>query len=223
MDSLGASVRYALYYTPADGSALARFGSAVLDGALPGIDPAERDALSAYTAGPRVYGFHATLKAPMRLAPGADETALIRACSQLVAHRGPIAVGPLTVARLGAFLALVTAAPPPELGLFAAECVAALDPLRAPLSEPERQRRRPERLDPRRRALLDRWGYPDVFEAFRFHMTLMGPLPPEPQTRWEARLSEAFPPTDLVVDALTLLRQDEQGAFRAILRLPFTD
>lgn len=221
-DALDEPVRYALYFTPLAGSALADFGATVLDGTLPGLERGEVTALAALTAGPRIYGFHATLKAPMRLAPGAAEADLMRACAELAEHRAPLRAGPLEVARLGAFLALVPVAPPPALDLFAAECVAALDAFRAPLSEAERRKRRPERLDPRRRALLERWGYPDVFEAFRFHMTLMGPLAPDAQAAWHARLSEAFGAgMELVIDALTLLRQDGGRPFRTIARLPF--
>ena len=221
-DPLDEPVRYALYFTPNAGSLLADFGTAVLEGTLPGLERGEVEELAALTAGPRIYGFHATLKAPMRLAPSATEADLLQACSELAEHREPLRAGPLEVARLGAFLALVPVAPPPALDLLAAECVAALDAFRAPLSEAERLKRRPERLDPRRRALLERWGYPDVFEAFRFHMTLLGPLAPEEQEHWHAHLSEAFAGSDLVIDAVTLLRQDGDGPFREIVRIPFT-
>ena len=36
----------------------------------------------------------------------------------------------------------------------------------------ELARRNPDRLPPKQRVLLSRWGYPHVMEAFRFHMTL---------------------------------------------------
>ncbi|WP_289014514.1 DUF1045 domain-containing protein [uncultured Methylobacterium sp.] len=222
MTETDAPIRYALYFTPPAGSDLARFGDSVLGGTLPGLAPDEAAALAALSAGPRIYGFHATLKAPMRLAPGGTEADLAASCRLLAAHRAPLRAGPLRVARLGAYLALVPEAAPPALALLAAECVAALDPFRAPLSEAERSKRRPARLDPRRRALLERWGYPDVFEAFRFHMTLLGPLTPEAQESWHGRLSRAFAGSDLVIDALTLLRQAGRGPFREILRVPFS-
>ena len=113
-------------------------------------------------------------------------------------------------------------APPPELGLLAAECVAALDPLRAPLSEAERARRRPERLDPRGRALLERWGYPHVFEAFRFHMTLTGRLAPEDREAFLPLLAEAAADLpDLAIDAVSLVIQEDAGPFRLLRRIPF--
>ncbi|MGU3465445.1 DUF1045 domain-containing protein [Methylobacterium sp. C33D] len=222
------SRRYALYCLPAPGSRLEAFGRAVLghDNAsgLPVPHPEGLSDLAAVTAGARVYGFHATLKAPLRLAPGAGEADLVAAASALADAHPPVAVGPLRVAALGPFLALVPEAAPPELGLLAAECVAALDPFRAPLTEAERAKRRPERLDPRGRALLDRWGYPYVFEAFRFHMTLTDALPEAERDPWHRRLSEAYAaagPEPLRIDAVSLLTQDGSGPFRLLARLPF--
>ena len=220
MDQLA---RYALYFTPAPGSALAALGDAILGaGPAPGPDVL-RAILAAHTAAPRVYGFHATLKAPMRLAPGVAEADLLAAAEALAGHRSPLPVGPLRVTALGDFLALVPEAPPPALGLLAAECVAALDPLRAALTEAERARRRPERLDPRGRALLERWGYPHVFEAFRFHMTLTGRLDPADRSTALPLLAEAAAALpDLVIDAVSVVVQDGGAPFRLLRRLPFS-
>ncbi|WP_342107436.1 DUF1045 domain-containing protein [Methylobacterium sp. SI9] len=220
--------RYALYWLPNPGSRLEAFGRSVL-----GYDPVSGEAvahpaglgdLAAVNTGARVYGFHATLKAPLRLAPGATEADLVVAARGVAVAHPPVAVGPLRVAALGRFLALVPESPPPELGLLAAECVAVLDALRAPLTEAERAKRRPERLDPRGRALLDRWGYPHVFEAFRFHMTLTDALPEPDRDGWHRRLAEAYAasgPEPVMIDAICLLTQDGSGPFRLLARLPF--
>ena len=219
---MDAPTRYALYVTPEPGSALAAFGDAILrDTPPPGWDAAARAALAVVTAAPRVYGFHATLKAPMRLAAGRSEDDLLAACAGLAQARAPLPIGPLAIVLLGDFVALVPTAPPPELGLFAAECVAALDPFRASLTPIERARRRPEDLDPRRRALLDRWGYPHVFEAFRFHMTLTGRLADDAREAWRARLAASCPPLSLTIDAITLMRQNGAAPFRIVRRIPF--
>lgn len=214
-------IRYALYFTPPAGSALAVFGDAVLgDGRLFESD-ARNAALAAVTAEPRLYGFHATLKAPMRLADGASEADLLATTEALAAHRGAVPIGRLRVTAIGGFIALTPEAPAPALDLFAAECVAGLDPLRAPLSEAERAKRSPEKLPARERALLDRWGYPYVFEAFRFHMTLTGSLAPDVQAAWLADLTRAYDPTPvLALDAVTLLRQDGTAPFRILRRIP---
>ena len=72
--------RYAIYYVPAPDSDLDRFGAQLLgydafsgeDLPLPdGILPAAPD-WHDLTSDPRKYGFHATLKAPMSLAPRQD-------------------------------------------------------------------------------------------------------------------------------------------------------
>jgi len=220
------TTRYALYFTPTPGSDLARFGNAVLGydnhtGAeLPRPDGMAD--LAGVTGSPRLYGFHATLKAPMRLAPGIAEADLLAAAGTLAADHPPVPVGPLQVATLGAFTALIPQAAPPELGLFAAECVAAFEPFRARLTESETARRKPERLSPRGRALLAAWGYPHVFEEFRFHMTLTDALPEAARAPWRERLAEAYGEgVPLTLDALSVLRQDGTGPFRVVRRIPF--
>lgn len=217
--------RYAIYALPEPGSALEAFGRAVLgyDNVSGEVVPQE-PGLAEVTAGARVYGFHGTLKAPMRLAPGIREDDLLDEAARLAAMHPPVEVGALDVAALGPFLALVPAAPPPALGLLAAECVATFEPLRAPLTEAERAKRKPERLSPRARALLDRWGYPHVFEEFRFHMTLTDALPPEAQAEWQARLTETYRDSGaepLTIRSIDILRQAGTAPFRLLARIPF--
>jgi hypothetical protein len=55
-------------------------------------------------------------------------------------------------------------------------CVRAFDPFRAPLSAADLERRRKAPLSPEQDARLVEWGYPYVFEDFRFHMTLTGAI-----------------------------------------------
>lgn len=222
--------RYALYALAEPGSALEAFGRTVLgydNGTGEAVPhPADLQDLAEVTDGARIYGFHATLKAPMRLAPGVSEADLLAEASRLASDHPPVAVGALTVAALGRFLALVPVAPPPALGLLAAECVAALDPLRAPLNPAEIAKRRPERLTPRGRALLDRWGYPHVFEEFRFHMTLTDALPDKAVEGWRARLAEAYARSgagSLTIGSVAILRQDGGAPFRLVERIPFGD
>jgi hypothetical protein len=64
--------------------------------------------------------------------------------------------------------------------------------------------------------LLERYGYPQVLERFRFHMTLSGPLPrtaAEPilalARDWAGRLQQA---EALVLDRLSLFVEPSQGA-----------
>ncbi|RKK05324.1 DUF1045 domain-containing protein [Pseudoroseomonas wenyumeiae] len=131
---------------------------------LPGLDIGE------ITADPRNYGFHATLKPPFRLATS-YEAARAEAAA-LAARTAPFQLPPLTVMDLGGFLALRESEPCPALQAFADSCVAALDAHRAPPTEAELARRRPERLSESQRAMLSRWGYPYVFAEWQFHLTL---------------------------------------------------
>ena len=69
------TARYAIYYAPAPGSGLDRFGAQLLGyDAFSGEDLAFADGILQatpdwhdLTGDPRKYGFHATLKAPMSL------------------------------------------------------------------------------------------------------------------------------------------------------------
>jgi hypothetical protein len=85
--------RYAIYYAPASGSDLDRFGAQLLgydafagdDLPFPeGVTQAAPD-WHELTADPRKYGFHATLKAPFSLAPDKTEAGLFAACSNFSA------------------------------------------------------------------------------------------------------------------------------------------
>jgi hypothetical protein len=62
-------------------------------------------------------------------------------------------------------------------------------------------------MSPRQRDNLARWGYPYVFEDFRFHMTLTGPLAERRRAEVRRVLEDRFRPlvdTPVVVDALAL-------------------
>ncbi|HEV2560210.1 MAG TPA: DUF1045 domain-containing protein [Microvirga sp.] len=226
------AARYCLYFTPPQGSALDRFGSgvigydaysgeAVAPVPLPGANPALRDAVM---QDPRRYGFHATLKAPFRLREELTRDRLLEEVSAYAARTPPVAVGSLAVRAIGRFLALVPAAPNRQLDLWAAEIVAAFDPCRAPMSGEERARRLSKPLSPRQTALLDRWGYPYVFEEFRFHMTLTGSLTPDRQERWLPALQHLARDLEPVtIDALTVLEQANPASrFRAVERVPLS-
>ncbi|MGE0092949.1 MAG: DUF1045 domain-containing protein [Alphaproteobacteria bacterium] len=177
-------MRYAIYFIPESDTALAHFGAswlgrdvesnrAVAQAPVPGFDSG---ALSALTAEPRRYGFHATLKPPFALAQGRTEAQLLDAVAHLASTDMTFALPPLRLAAIGRFLALAPAMPHPRINALADSCVAALDEFRAPPSESELTRRRAARLTAAQDALLVRWGYPYVFDEYRFHMTLTGSL-----------------------------------------------
>jgi putative phosphonate metabolism protein len=228
------TTRYAIYFTPPPDSPLARFGAAVLGydcfervdvphRPIDGIDPS---LLALATIEPRRYGFHATLAAPFRLASGIDDDELATAFSALAASRAPVAAGPLRVAAIGRFIALIPVEPYPEIEEFAGACVEAFDRFRAPLDEADRARRLASGLSARQAELLERWGYPYVHDEFRFHMTLTGPIADEERAAFEASLVKAYDGLSrdhLELGAISLMRQDDKASrFHGVARQRLT-
>lgn len=181
------TARYALYYAPPTGSALWRFGSGVIgydaetggEPAPPAGMPVSPDLWRDWTAEPRRYGFHATLKAPFELADGCREADLLAAAKTFAERTAPVRLPALAVAALGRFVAFTPVLPAPDLAALAWASVLHVEPLRAPLGPADRARRVAAGLSERQAEQLDRYGYPYVGEDFRFHLTLTGPLPAE--------------------------------------------
>lgn len=230
--------RYAVYFTHAPHSEWARAGNAWLGrGALPGgkeeLAPSPAQALlgdeawSRLVADPRRYGWHATLRAPFRLAPGCTLDALRKAVTALCRELHAFEMPALEVHDLG-FLALTPQARDrAALDNAARACVESLHRCAAPLTEQELARRRKASLTPAQDALLMRWGYPFVMEEFRFHFSLTGPLAGLAAEQIHAladcarRYFGALPSARF--DALTLFAEPVQGGdFMALERVPLS-
>ncbi|MEO3430363.1 DUF1045 domain-containing protein [Pelagibius sp. CAU 1746] len=200
--------RYAVYYAPPRACALWRLAQRWLGRDCESGETLEQPLLegwtaediSSFTGSPRHYGFHATLKAPFRLAPGASLRHLHDSLGAFAAGRQAFLAPPLEVSAIGPFLALTLSTASPEMESLAAASVRDLDGLRAPPSEADLQRRLAAELSLRQEELLRTWGYPYVLDEFRFHMTLTGPI--ADQGRREA------------------LRNDLQTLFRPVLADP---
>lgn len=216
--------RYAIYFVPWQESELYCFGASVLGvdcytGDAVAFPPGTRDDWAAVVREPRVYGFHATLKAPFRLAPGASESELATAVDAFARTRSPVDAGMLQVAEIAAFIALKPSAQSRALDDLAAACVREFDRFRAPMTAAERERRLRTPLTPQQVHQMDAFGYPFVFDDFRFHMTLTGPLP-EPDRaaalQWlRGRFADRLSAQRLVVDRLVIACQNG-GDFRVI-------
>jgi len=172
---MGAGPRVAVYYAPRPDDPLFAAGATWL-----GRDP-ESDApapqpdipdIVEVTAEPRLYGFHATLKPPMRLAEGRQWFDVLEAARILADRTAAFDLPRLAVQDLHGFLALRETIPCPPLQALADACVEHLDPLRARPSAAELARRRRANLSVEQDAMLTRWGYPYVFNTWFFHMTL---------------------------------------------------
>lgn len=214
--------RYAVYVMP-EPAEFAAAGAAWLGwDARAGRDVAQPDVpqISDITARPRKYGFHATIKAPFRLADPYDEADLRAALTRFCAGRTPVAFD-IGIARIGNFFAFTPQQEEPDLSDMAADTVRHLDKFRAPLTDEDRARRRPDRLSPALRQNLEQWGYPHVLEAFRFHITLTGPVSDNRHlTALQTHFAEKTPKT-LKVSSLSLMGERPDGRFVECLRCNF--
>lgn len=216
--------RCAIYFAPAVGSTWhlrgsqwlgrdAASGAALPQPDVPGLAQAR---LQQLTAAPRRYGWHATLKAPFTLAPGRSLDDLRQALQALAGQVPRFALPLLEPVLLDGFLALCPASECAALDAIAATCVTQLQPLAAPLDEAELARRRAGGLSAREDALLQRWGYPWVLEAFRFHFSLTGPLEgvgaPERQALLAAAQAQFGPLAPCAFDHLSLFVEPRKGA-----------
>jgi putative phosphonate metabolism protein len=219
--------RYALYYAPPEGP-FARFGATWLGWDVAAGAPVPHPAIAGVdvarvTETPRKYGFHATLKPPMRLAVGCEPDSLAQAAANLCARLAPVRLEGLALSRIGRFLALTPVGDARALNALAARLVADLDSFRAPPDAGELARRRAGGLSATQEAHLARWGYPYVMDEFHFHMTLSGPLAdPAPVEAALAPLLAGLPLAPFVIDAVALVGERPDGMFEVVHRYALT-
>lgn len=218
--------RFAIYYVPPDGP-LAEFGAKWLGwDVVTGREAVQFDVpgLHDITMTPRKYGFHGTLKPPFCLKEGQTLAALETAVSDVADALSPAVCDGLKLTQLGRFLALTPLGTLDGLQRIAAACVRDLDGFRAAAGEAELARRRKAGLSTRQEALLAEWGYPYVFEEFRFHLTLSGQLPEEDVHDWTDTLHGYLVdlPAPFVVDQIALCGERQDGRFELIHRYTLT-
>lgn len=223
------TARYAVYHAPPRHHLLTVLASAWLGHdawtgapvARPVINGLEMDEaeVDALTAEPRHYGFHGTLKAPFSLASGQTEAALVKAFLAFSAAQNSFEAD-LVVKSLSGFIALTLAHPSDAMAALHAACVVGFEPFRAPLSDTELARRRRAPLTAVQDSKLVTFGYPWIFEDFRFHMTLTARVS-DPEQREVIRealtayLAAGIGPTS--INTLCLFRQeDRQAPFRIL-------
>ena len=216
-------MRFAIYFTPEKDHPLTRraaqwlgrdaFSGEVLPSPAAGpLSPAE---VAFQTAAARRYGFHATLKAPFRLAEGVSESELIGAVENFAQSQEPVCLPEITLRRLDGFFAILPSQGSAALANLAANVVTAFEHFRAPLTATEIERRNPDALTPGQLKNLHKWGYPYVFEEFRFHMTLTGRVAAAEQERVAKAIEGFFGPLlsgPLDVDGLAVFVESEPGA-----------
>ncbi|CAN0595532.1 unnamed protein product, partial [Laminaria digitata] len=156
-----------------------------------------------------------------RLAEGQSFDALHDEFAAFCAAHGPVTLDGLALTRLGSFLALTPVGDTNDLATLAAQTVETLDPYRAPLTQPEIDKRRKSGLSERQDTLLTQWGYPYVMDQFRFHITLSGRLNKTDAEQVRAALLPHIDqrlPRPFTVDALTLCGEDQTGYFHELHR-----
>ncbi len=227
-------MRYAIYFTPPAASPLWQQGSRWLgrdalsghSSARPGFRDVDPDRFIELTSQASHYGFHATLVPPFRLAEHCMEADLLLALADFTACQKPLPLPLLEIAQLDDFFCLRPVSHLQALQTLAALCIRAFDRFRAPLTPSEMARRKAALLSGQEKRNLELWGYPYVFEQFRFHFTLTARMAEEREKeRIHAALSATFEPllaAPLVLDALCLFVEPDIGEpMRCVHRFPF--
>jgi len=221
-----APFRHAAYYAPAPQSLEWDLGSQWLGRCAHQLKTLEQprwnelnaELFEKLTLSPRLYGWHATLKAPFELNPGFMSEDVQKAFQELARNTVSSFHLPIKLTVLGDFLALVPSQPSLELQKFAEDCVTQLHSLALTLSKSELQRRTGSGLNDRQTNLLHEWGYPFVMDQFKFHMTLSGSLKnvdPQLKIDLKAAAQEWFAPilkNGLSIDAVTWFSQDQPNS-----------
>ena len=205
--------RYAIYYTPKPGTALASFGRSWFgranDGAtlqafsatgLPGSGFAKVPA-----APGRYTGLHALFRAPFALREDVGLDALKARLITFAARREAVETGPLTLARSGRCLVLRPVEPTPALDWLASQCISAFEDFAAAAKTGDDDDNR--HLSDDQRLLLKSFDHSHVMSEYRFSITLTGPL----DTAHLERVSQALWPviedictSGVTVDGLSL-------------------
>ena len=225
--------RYAIYFAPEEGSALDELGRFWLGrnnesfGALqvPEIDGMTEELWKEVTEFPRLYGFHATLKPPFALESRYSREYLVAYAMSFAASVGPIKLPKLKLVRKGKFFALVPDGDFEAARRLSDRCVQEFDEFRTPQSLEDEKRRRKAGLTPNQEEMLEKWGYPYVFEEFEFHMTLTNAIEdPELADKLEAVLKplveKACAESVTVKDICLFYQEGRSVPFELIERFP---
>ncbi len=216
------SGRYAIYYTPAVDDPLTQLAESWLGYSVWRGDNVARaqvanlapEQMIRFTEAPRRYGFHATLKPPMRLADGMTCEELMADIARFAESADPVVMETLVLRWIGPFLALVPENQTSALDSLASEVVSQFEPYRASLKPEEVARRLQKDLSPRQVEMLNSWGYPYVHEEFRYHMTLTSPVEEGDRPMILAAAEkhfEAIIGRPLVIDQLVLCHEAKPG------------
>lgn len=178
--------RYAVYYTPQPGTALASFGRSWFGRANDGmtLQAFSEAGLSGASfaripAAPGRYtGLHALFKPPFALRNGFGPDALRARIASFAAQLKSVATGSLTLARSGRFLVLRPVEPTPGLEWLAGQCDGAFDDFAEATTLDDGAADTGPHLSDYQRQLLQSFAPKHEANGYRFTITLAGPLEP---------------------------------------------
>ncbi|MFK7997808.1 MAG: DUF1045 domain-containing protein [Granulosicoccus sp.] len=226
------NARYAVFFSPDDASDLAAYGQQVLGRTADGhpVNPSigdypDRPMSAELSETPAHYGFHATLKAPFVLSSETSEEQLLAAVERFAGHQAPVVMHSLQPCLLSEFVALGFASQPDAVARLAGQCVEQFEAFRAPLSDEDLRKRKPEQLSEAQKAYLFKYGYPFVMSEFRFHMTLTGRVHSTEHAdyiKWLESTYRQLVPTAPVLDRVAVFWQpDRQTPFTRLAQYVF--
>ena len=229
------TARFAIYFAPEIDSNLHSIGSQWLgrdssSGKVikqPDIKGISSSYFFSVTKTPRRYGFHATLKAPFRLNKEFTLKDLCSKTQRLSALNKPFSID-LKVQEFGNFIALMMDPKVQKMQNLASKLVEHLDQFRAPLHQEEIDKRRTSTLTSSEDKNLLNWGYPYVFNDFRFHITLTEKIQCRSSQEFmvsaaSSHFSESLDNATMVNSISLFFQESSEADFLQIQQFPFEE
>jgi len=228
--------RVAIYFLPKKNSSLENFGKNLLGRDInkkKKISLTRRqkyfinrgftyfDELKDYCEQPAKYGFHATLKAPFRLKRNVKTKNFYDVISHIAAQHSRFKIKGLKIAYSKKFTFITSRKPNKLLINLENDLVKHLDTFRAELNKTEIKKRIPDSLTFKQNKYLKEWGYPFVFDQFKFHMTLMNQNNNKLSNKQKLELEKLiYKISNNVIEfnEISLLGENKNGHFEEIKR-----
>ena len=225
-------VRFALYYAPQSGTHLAEAASKWLGRDNVSLDcnqlkPLKLDSqrFQELIRVPYHYGFHGTLKPPFSIRESVSQKQILDELKTFCSRRKPFIIDALEIAWIGKFLCLRPVRPVAQLDMLAGDTVQEFDRFRIQMGQGELDKRRSKDLTPAQENLLLQWGYPYVFEEFRFHLTLSSNVEiPEERSKLEDEARLHFHSkllSDIPVEGVSLFLESKGEPMTQLKFIPF--
>jgi len=228
--------RVAIYFLPKKNSSLENFGKNLLGRDInkkKKISLTRRqkyfinrgftyfDELKDYCEQPAKYGFHATLKAPFRLKRNVKTKNFYDVISHIAAQHSRFKIKGLKIVYSKKFTFITSRKPNKLLINLENDLVKHLDTFRAELNKTEIKKRIPDSLTFKQNKYLKEWGYPFVFDQFKFHMTLMNQNNNKLSNKQKLELEKLiYKISNNVIEfnEISLLGENKNGHFEEIKR-----